>query len=377
MMRLRDRELSAGRQRRASAAEDEGRASAAGREWSGTLTVGRVSPKLGRDRGDAAVKAIARQALFCAAALMACVAPASAQDWPTRNVTVVVPLGAGSASDVLARVVLDQVGKQLGQTFVIENRPGAGGTIGANIVAKSAPDGYTMLAYGALASAHALYSKLPYDTLNDFIPVIAFGQQPLAVTTSPSKGFKTLRDLIAFGKAYPGRLNFSSAGVGSATHFAAERLRVAAGFEAQHIPFKGAQDSLTEIMSGRVDFSVQTFTSTLPHIRQGKLLALAVSAHDRSSAMPDVPTVIEAGLSPDSVHPFYSALFVPAKTPRDIVEKLHRETAKALEVAAVRERLALLGVEPMPMNLDELGKFFTEDVAANVVLANAAKIKIQ
>jgi tripartite-type tricarboxylate transporter receptor subunit TctC len=311
---------------------------------------------------------------------MACamaVAPARSQDWPSRNVTVVVPLAPGSASDVLARLVLDQVGRQLGQTFVIENRPGAGGTIGANVVAKAAPNGYTMLAYGALAAANALYSRLPYDTLNDFTPVAAFGQQPLAVITSPVKGYKTLGDLIAAGKANPGALNFSSAGVGSATHFAAERFRVSAGLQAQHIPFKGAQESLTEIMTGRIDFSVQTSTSTLPLIREGKIVALAVSARKRSTAIPNVPTVIEAGLSPESIYPFYSALYVPAKTPRAIVERLHHETAKALDTPAVRERLAVMGVEPMPMNLDELEQFFKDDIAANLALAQAANLKIQ
>ena len=132
--------------------------------------------------------------------------PASAQEWPARTVSVVVPLGAGSASDIMARVVAEQVGKQLGQTFVVENRPGAGGTIGAGMVAKSAPDGYTILAYGALATAHALHTKLPYDTLNDFVPVIPFGQQPLVVVTAPGKGYKTLGDLIAAGRAKPGAL---------------------------------------------------------------------------------------------------------------------------------------------------------------------------
>jgi len=323
------------------------------------------------------MNAIIRQALLSAAVVLACVTPALAQDWPARTITVVVPLAAGSASDVLARVVLDQVGKQLGQTFVIENRPGAGGTIGANVVAKAAPNGYTMLAYGALPAANALYAKLPYDTLNDFAPVIALGQQPLAVVTSPAKGYKTLGDLIAAGKAKPGALNFSSAGVGSATHFAAERFRVSAGFEAQHIPFKGAQDALTDNMAGRVDFGVQTLTSTLSLIREGKIVALAVSAHQRSAAMPSVPTVIEAGLSPDSVYPFYSALYVPAKTPRDIVERLHRETAKALDVPEVRQRLTTLGVEPMPMTVDQFGQFFKDDLAANLALAKAANIRIQ
>jgi tripartite-type tricarboxylate transporter receptor subunit TctC len=315
-----------------------------------------------------------------ALALGACLSitvPACAQEWPTRNVTVIVPLGAGSASDTLARLVMDQVGKQVGHSFIIENRPGAGGTIGASMVAKSAPDGYTVMAYGALAAANALYSKLPFDAHNDFIPVIALGQQPLAVVSAPSKGYKTLADLIAAAKARPGTLNYSSAGAGSATHFAVERLRVSAGIEAQHIPFKGAQESLTEIMAGRVDFGTQTFTSTLAHIRDGKLVALAVSAPQRSSIMPEVPTIIEAGLSPNAVHPFYSALFLPAKTPHEIAEKLHRETRRALEEPALHARLAAMGVEPMPMTLDEFGRFFKDDLAANIALAKAANIKVQ
>ena len=319
-----------------------------------------------------------------AALLIACLATvgpiadrAAAQDWPNRNVTVVVPLGAGSASDIMARVVMEQVGRQTSRTFVIENRPGAGGTIGAGMVAKSAPDGYTMLAYGALSTAHALHAKLSYDTLADFIPVIPFGIQPLVVVTSPAKGYKTLGDLIAAAKAKPGTLNYTSAGVGSASHFAAERLRASAGFTAQHIPFKGAAEAVTEVMAGRADFSVQLFTTTLPLLRDGKLTALAVSAQQRASVMPELPTTIEAGLTADSVYPFYSALFLPAKTPHDIVEKLYRETAAALAAPPVRERFGTLGVEPMPMTLAQFGEFFRKDVEATVALTKAAGIEPQ
>jgi len=301
---------------------------------------------------------------------------AAAEDWPSRNITVVVPLGAGSASDVIARAVMDQTGKQIGKTFVIENRPGAGGTIGAGTVARSEPDGYTILAYGALATAHALYSKLPYDTLKDFEPVIALGQQPLVVIASPSK-YKTLGELIAAAKANPGALNYTSAGVGSASHFAAERLRASAGFEAQHIPFKGAAEAVTEVVAGRADFSVQLFTTTISLLREGKLNALAVSAVKRAAIMPEVPTMIEAGLKADAVYPFYSALFVPVKTPREIVEKLNRETAAALRTPAVQERLATLGVEPMAMTREEFVRFFRDDVAATVALVKAAHIPTQ
>ena len=199
--------------------------------------------------------------LFASSCLAA--VSASAQEWPARPMTAIVPLGAGSASDLIARVVMEQVGRQLGQPIVVENRPGAGGTIGANAVAKSAPDGYTILVYGALNTAHALYSKLPYDTFADFIPVTSLGQQPLVIVTAPSKGFKTLAEMVAAGKARPGSLNYSSAGVGSASHFGGERLRTTAGFEAQHIPFKGAAEAVTDVVADRSDFSVQLTATTL------------------------------------------------------------------------------------------------------------------
>jgi len=313
-----------------------------------------------------------------AALFMMCAAPiaALAQDWPSRSVTVVVPLGAGTASDVAARVVMEQVGKQLGQSFVIENRPGAGGTTGTNAVAKAPPDGGTILIYGAMAGSAALYSKLPYDPLEDFIPVTAFGQQPLAVVVSPARGWKTLRDLVAEGKAKPGALNYSTAGIGSASHFGAERLRVSAGFEAQQVAFRG-MEAVTEIIAGRVDFSVQPFSNVLSLIKEGKLAALGISAGKRIAALPDVPTTVEAGLPPDSVYPFYTGVYLPAKTPANIAAKLHDEIAKALEAPAVKERFSALGIEPMPMTLAEFGRFYRDDVAANVALVKAAKIPTQ
>jgi tripartite-type tricarboxylate transporter receptor subunit TctC len=307
---------------------------------------------------------------------MAGLQPAAAQDWPARTVTIVVPLGAGSASDIMARVVADQLGRQLKATFIVENRPGAGGTIGAGVVARSAPDGYTMLAYGALATANALYSKLPYDTLNDFVPVIPFGIQPLVIVASPQK-YKTLGELITAGKAKPGSLNYSSAGAGSASHFAGEQLRVSAGIEAQHVPFKGAAEAVTEVVAGRIDFSPQLPTTTLPLINDGKLIALAVSAQKRIGALPNVPTTIEAGLKSDSVYPFYSGLFVPTKTPHAIVERLYQETARALQTPEVKARFAKLGVEPMAMNQEEFTKFFRSDVAAAQALVKAANIPRQ
>jgi len=322
---------------------------------------------------------IAHAVIAAAWMVIGLAAPTAAfcQDWPTRNITVIVPLGAGSATDVMTRVIMDQVGKQLGRTIIIENRPGAGGTIGANMVAKSPPDGYTVLAYGALPIANALYTKIPYDTLRDFVPLIPLGQQPLVVVTSSSSGYRTLGDLIAAAKAKPGALNYTSAGIGSASHFGAERLLASAGISVQHIAFKGAAEAVTDIVAGRADFSIQPFTTTLALINDGKLVALAVSAAKRTAIKPEVPTTMEAGLPADSFYPFWSGLFLPANTPPDIVEKLHQETAAALRTPTVQAQLDKLGVEPMNMGLEQFAKFFRDDVEANLALVKAAHIPRQ
>jgi tripartite-type tricarboxylate transporter receptor subunit TctC len=316
-----------------------------------------------------------RRAVLGAAMLLAGFAPAAAQEWPTHNVTVVVPVPAGVASDIISRVVFEQVGKQVGQTFVVENRVGAGGTIGANMVAKSAPDGHTILVYGSIAAANALYTKLPYNTLNDFTPTVAFGQTPLVVITGQGR-YKTLAELVAAAKAKPGVLNYSTVGVGSAAHFGAARLAVSAGLDVQHIPFKGGE-WLTEIIAGRIDFAVSPVTTAIGTIRDGKLVPLAVMSAKRISALPNVPTMIEAGQTADAVYPFYTGAYLPSKTPRATVEKLHNEVQKALAVPSVQERLVKLGVEPFSMTLAEFHDFFRKEVAANLELVKAAKIPVQ
>ena len=307
--------------------------------------------------------------------LIAGAAPAVAEDWPSRNITVVVPVPAGVASDIIARVVFEQVGKQVGQNFVIENRVGAGGTIGANMVAKAAPDGHTILVYGSIAAANALYSKLPYNTLNDFTPVVPFGQTPLVVATGAGR-YKTLGELIAAAKAKPGELNYSTVGVGSAAHFGAARLEVSAGFKAQHIPFKGGE-WLTEVIAGRIDFTVPPVTTAIGSLRDGKLVPLAVMSAKRIASLPDAPTMIEAGLTADAIYPFYTGAYLPSKTPHAIVEKLHNEIVKALALPAVQARLAGVGVEPLPMTQAQFQDFFKKDVAANLELVKAANIPVQ
>jgi len=240
-----------------------------------------------------------------AGAILVTLAPAAlAQDWPNRSIVAVSTVSAGNAADTVARIVLDQVSKQIGQSFVIENRTGAGGTIGSASAAKADPDGYTILLLTASqGSAVALYKSLPYDPLHDFVPVALFGLQPSVLVAAPSKGWTSVTELVAAAKANPGALNFASAGLGSASHWAGERLRLAAGINVQHIPFRGPVDAFTEVMTGRVDFYYLPIAPALPNIRDGKVVALAVSTSKRAPTLPNVPTVVEAGY-PDAQYLF-------------------------------------------------------------------------
>jgi len=315
-------------------------------------------------------------AVVIAAALMTASVPARAETWPSHTIKAVVPLGPGTGSDVMARITLEKVSQQIGQTIVVENRPGAGGTIGTATVVRAPADGYTMVAYGALASAQALYPNLSYDMVRDLIPVIPLGQQPIVVLVPPSSPYKTLKDLVAAIKAKPGKLNYASAGVGSTSHFGASRLLMTIGGKAQHVPFKGAE-AITELMSGRVDFSIQPLSVAVAQIRGGKLRALAVEQKTRSPQLPDVPTIVEAGVSADAIYPYYAGVFVSSKTPKEIVGKLHDEIAKALKDTDVQKKLAAIGVEPMPMSTKEFTDFFAKDVQNNIEIVKAANIKVQ
>jgi tripartite-type tricarboxylate transporter receptor subunit TctC len=302
---------------------------------------------------------------------------ALAQNWPARTIMAVIPFAAGNANDIVGRIVLDQVSKQVGQPVIIENRPGAGGTTGVAAVAKSTPDGYTILVHSSsFSAAHVIHKSLPYDTLGDFAAVAPIGIQPTVLITAPSKGFKTAGDLIKAAKANPGAMNYASAGIGAASHLAAERFRIAAGITGQHVPFRGPTEALTEVMAGRIDFYFLPIAPALPLIKEGKLVALAVSTAKRAATLPDVPTTAEVGLK-DAAYYFWTGLFVPVKTPRDIVDKLHDETQKAVQVPAVQERLGQLGVESLTMSPAEFERYFKEDVASTVKLAEAAGIQKQ
>ena len=305
--------------------------------------------------------------------LVAKIAAIGAENWPTKAIQVIGSFAAGNANDTVARVVLDQVTRQIGQPFVIENRPGGGGTIGPAMVAKADPDGYTVLLHSSSLSAQVvLHAALPYDALRDFEPVVLFGIQPSVLVTAPSKGFKTVADLVAAAKAKPGVMNFASAGIGSASHMAGERLRLAAGIDVQHIPFRGAE-GLAEVMAGRIDYYFIPIAPAAPLIADGKLMVLAVSTPTRAPSLPNVPTIAEAGY-PAAEYLFWGGLSVPAKTSRDIVNKLHDETLKALSMPAVADSLGKLGVQPQPTSVEELGKFVLDDMTATVKLAKDAHI---
>src|SRR5262244_410681 len=211
--------------------------------------------------------------------------PTSAQSWPSRPITAISPFSAGNAVDIVGRIVLEQVSQQIGQSFVIENRPGGGGTVAFNSVAKATPDGYTiLLGSSTFSAAVVLHKKLPYDTLSDFTAVAPFGVQPSVLVTAPSHGFKTVAELVAAAKAKPGQMNFASAGIGAASHIAGERFRLAAGLQVQHIPYRGPVEALTDLMTGRIDFYFLPIAAALPLIKQGKVVALAVSTPARTQS---------------------------------------------------------------------------------------------
>ena len=300
---------------------------------------------------------------------------AFAQDWPTHPIRVIIPFGAGSATDLIPRIVFDRLSPQLGQPIVVENRGGAGGTLGTAAVAKADPDGYTLLAHSnAFSVAPAIYSNLPYDTLKDFAPVMPFGSLAAVLVMAPSKGFKTIQEMVAAAKAKPGTFNFASVGIGSGTHLSAEKLKLSAGFDAVHVPFRGGPEALTEVMAGRVDFYFCPVGTALPFIRDGRLVALVTNGGARDPELPDVPTTAEAGYK-GADFPIWIGLLAPAKTPRPIVDRLNAEIIKAVGTPAVKDKLAKAGVAPLIMTPDDFAARIKAEVADNLLVAKAAGIK--
>jgi len=302
---------------------------------------------------------------------------AYAQGYPNKPVRIVVPFTAGSATDILARTIGQKLSELWGQPVVIDNRPGAGGTIGAAIVAKSPGDGYTLLVHSAAHAYNpAIYSNLTYDTVKDFVDVAPLAGQPNVLVVAPSTGMKTVADLINAAKQKPGALNFGSAGNGSGTHINGEKFKLAAGIDVVHIPYKGTPEALTDTMAGRVTYFFAPISAALPQVREGKLVALGVSTAKRSSVLPNVPTIAESGL-PGFDYNLWVGMFAPAGTPADLVEKINRDVLRVLATPEAKERLAALGADAMPMTPAEFKKFVQDEIAESGKVIKAAGIVIQ
>lgn len=302
-------------------------------------------------------------------------AAAQAETWPSRLIRAVIPFGAGSAADVVPRLVFDRLAAELGQSIVIENRVGGGGTIGTGAVANGDPDGYSLLATSsALTVAPALFSNLTYDTSKDLASVLMIGASANVMIVPPSRPWQTVQDLIAAAKAKPGSISFGSPGIGSAVHISSEKFRLAAGVEATHIPYRGGAEVVTDILGGRIDFYFCPHATALPLIRDGQVRALVVSTPKRVADLPDVPTLQEAGLK-GADSGIWFGVFMAGKTPRDIVEKFHAAGVKVLNQPAMQESFKKLGVETSAMTPAEMDELIKREVTANFELIKAAGIK--
>jgi tripartite-type tricarboxylate transporter receptor subunit TctC len=311
-----------------------------------------------------------------ALALVLMAGGAAAQTWPDKPVRIIVPLTAGSATDVMARTVAQHLSEQLGQPFIVDNKPGAAGTIGVGAVARAKPDGYTILVQSSSYTITPItYPNTPYDTLRDLVGVTPLALLPQALVVAPSGGIASVKELIAAAKARPGALNYGSAGIGTANQLNAERFRVGAGIDAVHVPFKGTPEVVTELMAGRIDYFLCPINVCLPLINQKRVLALGMGSSQRSAALPDLPTTVELGV-PESDYNFWVGMFVPAETPRDIVEKLYRETARALASPELRASLAQLGAEPNLMEPRAFDAEIKKEIGTNAALVKAAGIPI-
>ena len=301
---------------------------------------------------------------------------ATAQEWPAKQpIKIVVPFTAGSATDITARTVFEQVGKQVGQTFVVENRGGGGTTLGMAQAAKSDPDGYTMLVH---STSHVVvastFAQLPFNVADDFAAVSALADVPFVIATNPK--YRTLTDLVDAGKKPGSTILYGTAGAGSSGQLFMERFRLAAGFAATHVPFRGTPEGMTEVIAGRIDMYPAPALNAINLSKEGKVSALAVSSAKRLPLMPDVRTVAEAGL-PGAAYNFWVGAFLPAKTPRPIIERLNKEIVTALKVPSVADKIIALGGAPMPMTPAEFDSFVRKEIAVNAEIVRASGFKPQ
>jgi tripartite-type tricarboxylate transporter receptor subunit TctC len=299
--------------------------------------------------------------------------PALAQEaWPGKPIHIIVPFTAGSATDILARTYGERLTAAFGQPAVVENHPGAGGTIGAALTAKAPPDGTTLVVVSTGHVVNDVLYDIPYDTVGDFAGVALLGNLPSVLIVPPSLGVKTVKDLVALVKQRNNDINYCTAGIGSASHINMQKFLTAAGIDGVHVPLKGTPDMLNEIMGGRIQMSWAPLISSIGPIKDGKVQALAVSTKERSSVLPDVPTIAEAGY-PGGEFNFWVAMLAPAKTPKEIVNRINAEIRKANGEAEVKKRMANLGAEPMPMTADQLDAFLRDEHDVLGKIMRAAK----
>ena len=308
---------------------------------------------------------------------MAGVSFADAQNYPTKPVRVIVPLSAGSGVDIIGRLVSQKLSELWGQQLVVDNRSGAGGSVGTAIVARAPADGYTLLVSG---SSHAvnpvLYSKLPYDTLKDFTDIASIAALYQVIVVAPSAGVKSVSQLIGLAKSKPGQVTYASPGVGTGVHFAGEKFRLATGISVVHVPYKGGPEAMTDVMMGRVNYWIPSIGTALPFIQGNKLLGLGVSSPQRSALLVDVPTIIEAGV-PGYESSLWFGLWGPAGLPAGVVGKISKDVARVLSAPDVREQFQKLAGEPVSMAPSKFSNFVRSEIESAKQIAEAARITPQ
>jgi tripartite-type tricarboxylate transporter receptor subunit TctC len=305
-------------------------------------------------------------------AVWATQSPAAEQGYPTKPIRIIVPFSAGSASDFLARQIGPKMTEAWGQQVVVDNRPSAGGVVAGEIVARSAPDGHTlMLTSSAIAGSAALYDKLPYDTIKDFAPITLVAGNPVMLVAGPVLGVKSMKDLIVLAQQKPAQLTFGSSGIGSGTHYVGELFNVAAKIKTVHVPYKGAPEVITDTIAGRLSYAWVPMPPSVSLVKSGRLLGLAVSTSTRSHMLPDVPTVAEAGL-PGFDYDGWFGLFAPAKIPRSVLRQLSAEVARILKLPDVSERILNQGAVPKPSSPDTLEKLLRAEIETRRKIFGAA-----
>lgn len=318
-----------------------------------------------------------RPLAFLLALFLALFAQLASAQYPNRAIKLVVPFPPSGATDVVGRLIAAKLGERLGQAVVVDNRPGAGGTIGSDLVAKSAPDGYTLLI--ATTSTHSIgptLQKLPYDPIRDFAPITHVANVPNVLVVSPTLPVASVSDLVALAKAKPGQLNFASSGVGTIVHLNAELFKMISGADIVHVPYKGTALSIPDVASGSIALLFDSLASVMPHIKSGKVKPLAVNADKRQALLPGVPTLAEAGMPQFDRHTWFG-MFAPAGTPPDIVARLQREIVAALQAPDLLERFATIGAEPVGSTPQQFVERIRSDAARWADVIRAANVKVQ